>query len=72
MKKVLLCRIDDGERLMEIIKQAAKEGAMVVYTLADRSMAESARQACKLWEIPCTDILSPITEAVATHLGTIW
>lgn len=54
---------------MEIIKQAAKEGAMFVYTLADSSMAESARQACKLWGVPCTDILSPITEAIASHLG---
>ena len=67
--KFLLCQIDDVDRLMEIIQQAAKVGAMVVYTLADSSMAESARQACKLWEVPCTDILSPITEAVATHLG---
>lgn len=62
-------QIDDVERLMEIIKQAAKEGALFVYTLADESMAESARQACKLWGVPSTDILSPITEAIASHLG---
>lgn len=54
---------------MEIVKQAAKEGAMLVYTLADPSMAESARQACKLWGVPSTDILGPITKAVASHLG---
>lgn len=54
---------------MEIIKQAAKEGAMLVYTLADPSMAESANQACKVWGIPSTDILGPITEAIASHLG---
>ncbi|KAJ9136301.1 hypothetical protein P3X46_033393 [Hevea brasiliensis] len=65
----LFSGIDDIESLMEIIKQAAKEGAMVVYTLADPSMAESARQACKLWGIPSNDILGPITEAVASHLG---
>lgn len=64
-----ITKIDDLERLMEVIKQAAREGAMVVYTLADPSMAESARQACKLWGVPSTDILSPITEAVASHLG---
>ncbi|GMN49810.1 hypothetical protein TIFTF001_018985 [Ficus carica] len=61
--------IDDVERLMEIVRQAAKEGAMLVYTLADHSMAESAKQACKLWGIPSTDILGPITEAIASHLG---
>lgn len=53
---------------MEIIKQAAKEGALLVYTLADPSMAESATKACKLWGIPSTDILGPITEAIASHL----
>nr|GMD06924.1 probable pyruvate, phosphate dikinase regulatory protein, chloroplastic [Ipomoea batatas] len=62
-------KIDDLDRLMEVIKQAAREGAMVVYTLADPSMAESARQACNLWGVQSTDILSPITEAVASHLG---
>ncbi|PKI40205.1 hypothetical protein CRG98_039398 [Punica granatum] len=65
----LFSGIDDVERLLEIIKQAAKEGAMLVYTLADPSMAESARQACSLWGVPSTDVLGPITEAVASHLG---
>ncbi|OMO76725.1 Bifunctional kinase-pyrophosphorylase [Corchorus capsularis] len=65
----LFSGIDDVERLMEIIKQAAKEGAMLVYTLADPSMAESAKQACKVWGIPSTDVLGPITEAIAAHLG---
>ncbi|KAK1557867.1 hypothetical protein Q3G72_033367 [Acer saccharum] len=65
----LFSGIDDVEQLMGIIKQAAKEGAMVAYTLADPSMAESAEQACKIWGIPSTDILGPITEAIASHLG---
>ncbi|TXG47102.1 hypothetical protein EZV62_026396 [Acer yangbiense] len=65
----LFSGIDDVEQLMEIIKQAAKEGAMVAYTLADPSMAESAEQACNIWGIPSTDILGPITEAIASHLG---
>ncbi|KAH8512071.1 hypothetical protein H0E87_009318 [Populus deltoides] len=67
----LFSGIDDVERLMEIIKQAAKEGAMVVYTLADSSLAEHAKQVCKLWGIPATDILGPITEAIASHLGVL-
>lgn len=54
---------------MEIVKQAAKEGAILVYTLADPSMAESTKKACDLWGIPSTDILGPITEAIASHLG---
>ncbi|XP_030456873.2 probable pyruvate, phosphate dikinase regulatory protein, chloroplastic [Syzygium oleosum] len=65
----LFSGIDDVERLLDIVKQAAKEGAMLVYTLADPEMAESARQACTLWGVPSTDVLGPITEAIASHLG---
>ncbi|KAK1260163.1 hypothetical protein QJS04_geneDACA019124 [Acorus gramineus] len=65
----LFSGIDDVERLIEIIKQAAKEGGLLLYTLADPSMAEAAKQACHLWGVPSTDILGPITEAIATHLG---
>lgn len=62
-------QIDDAEKLLDIIKQAAKEGAMLVYTLADPSMAASAMQACKLWGVPSTDVLGPVIEAIASHLG---
>ncbi|CAN1165856.1 Probable pyruvate, phosphate dikinase regulatory protein, chloroplastic [Linum perenne] len=65
----LFSGIEDVEQLLEIVKQAAKEGALVIYTLADSSMAESVRKACEIWGIPSTDILGPITEAIATHLG---
>lgn len=65
----LFSGIDDLEQLMEVIKQAAKERAMVVYTLADPSLAQSAEQACRIWGVPTTDILGPITEAIASHLG---
>lgn len=44
---------------------------MMVYTLADPSMAEAAKQACRIWGVPSTDILGPITEAVASHLGVL-
>ncbi|KAK7280190.1 hypothetical protein RJT34_25252 [Clitoria ternatea] len=65
----LFSGIDDMEKLLEITKQAAKEGALLVYTLADPSLASAAKQACKLWVVPSTDVLGPITEAIASHLG---
>lgn len=65
----LFSGVEDVEQLMEIIKQAARQGAMLIYTLADENMAASARHACKRWGVPSTDILSPITEAIALHLG---
>ncbi|KAK6154660.1 hypothetical protein DH2020_008908 [Rehmannia glutinosa] len=65
----LFSGIDDVDRLMEVIAQAAKEGAMLVYTLADPSIAESARQACQLWNVTSLDVLGPITESIASHLG---
>ncbi|KAG5246795.1 pyruvate, phosphate dikinase regulatory protein [Salix suchowensis] len=52
-------------------KTSSKRRCMVVYTLADPSMAEHAKQACKIWSIPATDILGPITEAIASHLGVL-
>lgn len=65
----LFSGIDDLEQVMEIIKQAAKEGAILVYTLADPDMANSVKQVCKLWGVPSTDVLGPITEAISSHLG---
>lgn len=65
----LFSGINEVDRLMEIIKQAAKEGALLLYTLADPSMAEVAKRACQLWRVPHTDILGPTTEAIAVHLG---
>uniref|UniRef100_A0A1D1YER9 Putative pyruvate, phosphate dikinase regulatory protein, chloroplastic n=1 Tax=Anthurium amnicola TaxID=1678845 RepID=A0A1D1YER9_9ARAE len=62
-------QIDDIDRLMDIVKQAAKEGALLLYTLADPSLADAAKHACRLWGVPFTDILGPTTEAIATHLG---
>ncbi|CAN4117425.1 unnamed protein product [Withania somnifera] len=65
----LFSGIDGIDQLMEIIKRAAKEGAMVVYTLAEPSMAEFAKDACQHWGVASTDVLGPITEAIAGHLG---
>lgn len=49
--------------------QASKEDAILIYTLADEKLAESARQACKLWGVQSTDVLRPITDAIASYLG---
>jgi regulator of PEP synthase PpsR (kinase-PPPase family) len=57
------------DRLIEIVKQAAKEGALVLYTLADPSMAEATKKACELWGVPSNDILRPTIEAIASHIG---
>eukprot|EP01018_Ginkgo_biloba_P009724 Gb_34413 [translate_table: standard] len=65
----LFSGIDEVDRLMEIIRQAAKEEALLLYTLADPNMAEAAKKGCQLWGVPHTDILGPTTEAIATHLG---
>ncbi|KAF0905269.1 hypothetical protein E2562_003869 [Oryza meyeriana var. granulata] len=61
--------VDDMDRLIEIVKQAAKEGALLLYTLADPSMAEATKKACELWGVPSNDILRPTIEAIASHIG---
>ncbi|NP_001352398.1 Pyruvate phosphate dikinase regulatory protein 2 [Zea mays] len=65
----LFSMIDNMDRLLEVIKQAAKEGALVLYTLADPSMAESTKKACDFWGVPSTDVLRPTVEAIASHMG---
>ncbi|KAL8140293.1 hypothetical protein V2J09_006314 [Rumex salicifolius] len=64
----LFSGVEDVDRLLEIVKQAAKEGALLVYTLADPSMCEAAKSACKIWSVPSIDVLGPITEAISSHL----
>lgn len=65
----LFSGIDNTETLIELIKQAAKEGALVLYTLADPSMAETTKKACDFWGVPSTDVLRPTVEAIANHIG---
>ncbi|CAN6205586.1 unnamed protein product [Urochloa humidicola] len=65
----LFSGINDMDRLLEVIKQAAKEGALVLYTLADPSMAEATKKACDFWDVPSTDVLRPTVDAIASHIG---
>uniref|UniRef100_K3ZZT1 Pyruvate, phosphate dikinase regulatory protein, chloroplastic n=1 Tax=Setaria italica TaxID=4555 RepID=K3ZZT1_SETIT len=68
------CLVDSGcsvstHLFSGLIKQAAKEGALVLYTLADPSMAETTKKACDFWGVPSTDVLRPTVEAIANHIG---
>ncbi|WVZ66137.1 hypothetical protein U9M48_015409 [Paspalum notatum var. saurae] len=65
----LFNEINDMDTLFEVIKQAAKEGALILYTLADPSMAESAKKACDFFGVPSTDVLRPTVDAIASHIG---
>ncbi|XP_010237547.1 probable pyruvate, phosphate dikinase regulatory protein, chloroplastic isoform X2 [Brachypodium distachyon] len=65
----LFSGVDEIDNLIEIVKQAAKEGALLLYTLADPSMAEATKKACDLWGVPSTDVLRPTIEAIASHIG---
>ncbi|KAI7730545.1 hypothetical protein M8C21_017722 [Ambrosia artemisiifolia] len=65
----LFSGINDLDRLLEIVIQAAKEDAILIYTLADENLADSARRACKSWGVQSTDVLRPITDAIASYLG---
>ncbi|KAG2273399.1 hypothetical protein Bca4012_086045 [Brassica carinata] len=61
--------VEDEEKLLEIIKQAAKQKAMCFYTLANPSMSKSAKEACDRWGVLSVDILGPIIQGIASHLG---
>ncbi|KAJ4892681.1 hypothetical protein Rs2_19475 [Raphanus sativus] len=61
--------VEDEEKLLEIIKQAAKQKAMCFYTLANPSMSKSAKEACDQLGVLSVDILGPIIQGIASHLG---
>ncbi|MCO5576492.1 hypothetical protein L7F22_030302 [Adiantum nelumboides] len=65
----LFSEVNDVERLMEIITDAGKEHAILVYTLADPAMAETAERACQLHGVSYLDMLGPITELLGSHMG---
>lgn len=44
----ILWQVNEVDRLMEIIRQAAQERALVFYTLADPHMTEAAQKACEV------------------------
>lgn len=56
---------------MEIIIDAGKERAILVYTLADPGMAETAKKACQLYGVSHLDMLGPITELLGSHMGVV-
>eukprot|EP00897_Mesotaenium_endlicherianum_P009713 jgi/Mesen1/8770/ME000524S08070 len=62
-------QVNDVERLLDIIRGAGEEGALVVYTLAEPSMREAAEVACAAMSVPYVDMMGPILDAVATHLN---
>lgn len=57
------------ERLLEIIRRAARNGALLLYTLADPTMAEATKHACQQLGVRSADILRPTSEVIAEHLG---
>ncbi|CDY55812.1 BnaCnng29200D, partial [Brassica napus] len=61
--------VEDEVKLLEIINQAAKQKAMCFYTLANPSMSKSAKEACDQLGVLSVDILGPIIEGIASHLG---
>lgn len=67
----LFSEVNDVERLMEIIIDAGKERAILVYTLADPGMAETAKKACQLYGVSHLDMLGPITELLGSHMGVV-
>lgn len=65
----LFSGIEDIGQLLFIIKQAAKEGALLLYTLANPLISEPVKQACELWHVPYIDILGPTINAISVHFG---
>ncbi|KAJ4771968.1 Pyruvate orthophosphate dikinase regulatory protein [Rhynchospora pubera] len=61
--------VEDMDGLLDIIRQAARENALLLYTLVDPTMAEATKQTCNRWGVRSIDILRPTTEGIAEYLG---
>lgn len=57
------------ESLLKIIKQAARDNALLLYTLKDPTIAGAAKRECQRWGIHSADILRPTSEVIVNHLG---
>lgn len=61
--------IDDETQLSEIVFLAAKEQAIIVYTLVKGSMRSKLRDECQRNRIQCIDLLGPIVDRLGEEIG---
>lgn len=63
--------LSDENTLVEIVQRAAKEGALIVFTLAEPKLVKVLRTACSALEVNFVDLWSNLMENMEDHLDTV-
>ena len=60
--------LDDPSDAYKIVRQAAEDDALVVYTLSAPEMVTSVMTACKLYKVQSVNLWGPLLESMEAHL----
>ena len=60
--------LTEEKEVFEIVRQAAKEDALIVYTLVEKRMKQAVESACKLYKVNSVDMWSNLLEEMEVHL----
>ncbi|KAG2445636.1 hypothetical protein HXX76_000246 [Chlamydomonas incerta] len=63
--------VEQTDRMMDIIREAAKEDALVVYTLVDPKAVKAVQTACKLQGVRYVDLWSELLDNMEVHLNAV-
>jgi len=57
------------ETASNIVRQASKEGALLVYTISDPEIRAKTKKMCELSNVQCVDLMGPLLNALSDLLG---
>uniref|UniRef100_A0A7S3VUT2 Uncharacterized protein n=1 Tax=Dunaliella tertiolecta TaxID=3047 RepID=A0A7S3VUT2_DUNTE len=60
--------LEDEQRAFQMVEQAAKQDALLVYTLVDRKVLTAVQTACKLFNVRHVDLWSNLLDHMEEHL----
>ncbi|GLC59190.1 hypothetical protein PLESTB_001460200 [Pleodorina starrii] len=63
--------VESTEKMMSIINEAAKEDALVVYTLVDPKAVKLVQTACKLGGVRYVDLWTALLDTMEVHLNAV-
>ncbi len=61
--------VTDMRRIEALVRLAAKENAMIVFTLVNPEFREHLRERCSGHDVPCIDLIGPLLLKLEDHLG---
>ncbi|PNH11689.1 Pyruvate, phosphate dikinase regulatory protein 1, chloroplastic, partial [Tetrabaena socialis] len=63
--------VESFERVMDVIREAAKEDALVVYTLVDPKTVKAVQTACQLQNVRYVDLWTTLLDTMEVHLNAL-